>query len=214
MHITQSAARLRALRDARRRSTAEGSDVLGELEEGFTLIELMVVLLIMAILLAIAIPTFLSVTGGAKRTAAQSNLTNATESAQALATKNSGSFGGTVTAVISTLQKTLTTVTFTKTKPTSKTIGKNIVMVTYKATNLLILSAEDASGGCWAVAVNSSNVPVDTFAAGDTYFGGTVATAKTKGKVTTPTWCKPTGATAAWNHAKFTKSFSNFSSIT
>ena len=36
-------------------------------ESGFTLIELMVVLLIMAILLAIAIPTFLSVTNGARR---------------------------------------------------------------------------------------------------------------------------------------------------
>ena len=35
------------------------------MDSGFTLIELMVVLLILAILLAIAIPTFLSVTGGA-----------------------------------------------------------------------------------------------------------------------------------------------------
>src|SRR5579872_1861221 len=49
----------------------------GGLEGGFTLIELMVVLLIIAILLAIAIPSFLSVSGGAKDRAAQSNLTNA-----------------------------------------------------------------------------------------------------------------------------------------
>jgi type IV pilus assembly protein PilA len=46
------------------------------LEGGFTLIELMVVLLIIAILLAIAIPTFLGVTGSAKDRAAQSTLTN------------------------------------------------------------------------------------------------------------------------------------------
>ncbi len=46
-------------------------------EEGFTLIELMVVLLIIAILLAIAIPTFLGVTNSANDRAAQSNLTNA-----------------------------------------------------------------------------------------------------------------------------------------
>jgi len=45
-------------------------------ESGFTLIELMVVLLIIAILLAIAIPTFLGVTGSAKDRAAQSTLTN------------------------------------------------------------------------------------------------------------------------------------------
>jgi type IV pilus assembly protein PilA len=53
-------------------------------EAGFTLIELMVVLLIMAILLAIAIPTFLGVTGGANDRAAQSNLTNALTEAEAV----------------------------------------------------------------------------------------------------------------------------------
>ena len=46
-------------------------------EAGFTLIELMVVLLIIAILLAIAIPTFLGVTSSANDRAAQANLTNA-----------------------------------------------------------------------------------------------------------------------------------------
>src|SRR5580700_9125056 len=45
-------------------------------ESGFTLIELMVVLLIIAILLAIAIPTFLGVTSSANDRAVQSNLTN------------------------------------------------------------------------------------------------------------------------------------------
>ena len=60
---------------ARRR---HGGAVEGEAADaGFTLIELMVVLLIMAILLAIAIPTFLGVRGGANDRAAQSDLTNA-----------------------------------------------------------------------------------------------------------------------------------------
>ncbi len=49
----------------------------GSAESGFTLIELMVVLLILAILLAIAIPTFLGVTGGANDRSAQSNLNTA-----------------------------------------------------------------------------------------------------------------------------------------
>lgn len=46
-------------------------------DEGFTLIELMVVVLIIAILLAIAIPTFLGARNAANARAAQSNLRNA-----------------------------------------------------------------------------------------------------------------------------------------
>ena len=53
----------------------------GPADEGFTLIELMVVLLIMAILLAIAIPTFLGVKGGASDRSAQSNLDTAVKEA-------------------------------------------------------------------------------------------------------------------------------------
>ena len=72
------------IRMARARAHETDSEIEGveAAEAGFTLIELMVVLLIIAILLAIAIPTFLGVTNTAGDRAAQSNLSNAlTESA-------------------------------------------------------------------------------------------------------------------------------------
>jgi len=71
------------LQRAREARAAELGDGEG-LEEGFTLIELMVVLLIIAILLAIAIPTFLGVTNSASDRAAQSNLTTALTEAKAI----------------------------------------------------------------------------------------------------------------------------------
>ncbi|MDQ1395503.1 MAG: type pilus assembly protein PilA [Acidimicrobiaceae bacterium] len=57
-------------------------------EEGFTLIELMVVVLIIAILLAIAIPTFLGARGKAQDRAAQSNLRNALTAEKTFYTDN------------------------------------------------------------------------------------------------------------------------------
>jgi type IV pilus assembly protein PilA len=58
----------------------------GEREEGFTLIELMVVVLIIAILLAIAIPTFLGARKRANDRAAQSSLRNSLTAAKTIYT--------------------------------------------------------------------------------------------------------------------------------
>jgi type IV pilus assembly protein PilA len=57
-------------------------------EDGFTLIELMVVVLIIAILIAIAIPTFLGARGRAQDRAAQSSARNIVTNAKAIFTDN------------------------------------------------------------------------------------------------------------------------------
>src|SRR5258705_3753864 len=61
-------------------------------EDGFTLIELMVVVLIIAILIAIAIPTFLGAQDRARDRGAQSDLRNALTAAKTVATDHSGYF--------------------------------------------------------------------------------------------------------------------------
>jgi type IV pilus assembly protein PilA len=73
-------------------------------EDGFTLIELMVVILIIAVLMAIAIPTFLGAQDRAKDRAAQSDLRNGLSAAKVLATDSAGLFvqPGTTTALTST----------------------------------------------------------------------------------------------------------------
>ncbi|HXQ59934.1 MAG TPA: type II secretion system protein [Acidimicrobiales bacterium] len=78
-----------------------GFDDGGPSEAGFSLIELMVVLLIIAILMAIAIPTFLGATGSANDRAAQSNLTNGITEASAAYQANSQSFNGVSAALVS-----------------------------------------------------------------------------------------------------------------
>jgi len=81
-------------------------------DEGFTLIELMVVMLAIAILLAIAIPTFLGTTETANDRAAQSDINTALTTAKSLATQDGQSYGGgtapVTQAVLSTDEPSIT----------------------------------------------------------------------------------------------------------
>jgi len=148
METTNTPRLVRALRNAY--DQKKGRTELEGAEAGFTLIELMVVLLIMAILLAIAIPTFLGVKSGAQDRAIQSDLTNALTSAKA-AYANSGSYGTTPaleTASLSAAEPNLGFVLATVApakgsnalSTDTSTDGQQLLMVGYSASN-----------GCWAV---------------------------------------------------------------
>jgi type IV pilus assembly protein PilA len=93
-------------------------------EAGFTLVELMVVLLVMGILLAIAIPTFLGVTKGANDRSTQSNLTNAMTAAKTIFAQ-SGAYPTTLTMVsdLKTSEPELNYTTKVSTKATTLSVS-------------------------------------------------------------------------------------------
>ncbi|MGH9018233.1 MAG: prepilin-type N-terminal cleavage/methylation domain-containing protein [Acidimicrobiales bacterium] len=166
-------------------------------EGGFTLIELMVVLLIIAILLAIAIPTFLGVTGSANDRAVQSNLSNGLTEAM---TRYEDA-GQTFSNVSSTLSSSAPEYTWTGSTMVCSTSQPNCISI-YPAdtaiagdNQVLVMSAMSKTGTCWWVAqVESAPKAVpgsgfitlaysSTHAAGMEYItsGGTTANISTAG---------------------------------
>src|SRR6202034_471732 len=122
-------------------------------EAGFTLNELMVVLLIMAILLAIAIPTFLGVKSGAYDRSTQSNLTNALTSAKA-GYASGGSYALAATAEVSTLASAEPNISFIATAAASAAGGNNVSVAVSSDGQELVLVGWSQSGTCWAAEDN------------------------------------------------------------
>jgi type IV pilus assembly protein PilA len=146
---------LHRLRDAQSAELEGG----GSAEAGFTLIELMVVLLIIAILLAIAIPTFLGVTSSANNRAAQSNLTNALTEASAAYQSSNQSFQG--TAVMSTSAPEFTWLASGATATAGSNISEMPVDLTTSGdVQGIVLASYSKSGTCWWAAQLSTTPTV------------------------------------------------------
>ena len=136
-------------------------DAAGDTGEdaGFTLIELMVVLLILAILLAIAIPTFLGVTKSANDRAAQSNLNTALVNAKAFYQTAGQSYGtGTAaansTAVVAALSSAEPALTFS----TGASASQSTISVSVSADGQSVVMAAQAksTGNCFYIVDGST----------------------------------------------------------
>jgi type IV pilus assembly protein PilA len=130
----------------------DGAADLGE-DAGFTLIELMVVLLILAILLAIAIPTFLGVTGGANDRAAQSNLNTGLTTAKSAETLAGQSYTGINAA---TLHGKEPSITFSDGAVTNQ--GEVSVWADLGGNGIIMTSPSKNANTCWWVVDNIAYV--------------------------------------------------------
>jgi len=158
-------------------------------ERGFTLIELMVVVLIIAILIAIAIPTFLGAKTRAQDKAAQSSLRNGLTNAKGIYTDQDTYFAATTTA-LNTAEPSLVFQTAASTGPKVVSVATSASGVT---PSWIVMTAKAADGNCYAISDGSANGTGFKLTTGATCDAATVGT----GVVATPA----SGSVAAANAA-------------
>ena len=139
----------------------------GEREGGFTLIELMVVVLIIAILIAIAIPTFLGTRTRAQNRAAQASLRNALVAAKSVYTDKQDYGQAIRTAGADPLESVEPSLDYLVTGAAST--GPNVISTGNSGTTIWYGAVKSDSGTCFYIK--------DDLSTGTTYSSGATCTA-------------------------------------
>ena len=120
-------------------------------ERGFTLIELMVVVLIIAILIAIAIPTFLGARDRAQDRSAQSNARNALTAAKTVYSDNQSYLVPDLAGLLTAMEASAPELDYVSTASTDK----NTVSVAATAQRVQVVVKSD-TGSCFSITDVSS----------------------------------------------------------
>jgi type IV pilus assembly protein PilA len=156
-------------------------------EEGFTLIELMVVVLIIAILIAIAIPTFLGARQRANDRAAQSSLRIALIAAKTSFT-DTADYAGATPAGLAAIEGSLTycpSAAPACAGASASTGFKAVSVIAAPSGTTWWAEVLSKSGKCFGIEDNSAP-PVAGVVSGTTYIGGPTALAPVAGVCTAP----------------------------
>ncbi|NNN22117.1 MAG: prepilin-type N-terminal cleavage/methylation domain-containing protein [Acidimicrobiales bacterium] len=141
-------------------------------EGGFTLVELLVVMLVISILLAIAVPTFFGVISTSKQTAAESNTTNVLILAQTIYTNNVGQYLDT-NSMVNNLATDSSGLTFTSGSSTSENNVSVVTGTSGTPTVYSYVSIADLSGNGNCYHIISTLQPISLYlgSSGPTTYG-------------------------------------------
>ena len=125
----------------------------GDRQDGFTLIELMVVVMIIAILIGIAIPAFLGARGRAQDAAAKSNIRNGLSSATAIFSDNQAylATADTVAALVLEEPSLKFVADGDPGSTTEKTISVRVASTNGTTNDTIYLAVLSKSGNCFFV---------------------------------------------------------------